>query len=88
MSEDETHIRCSHCSRINRLPSEFRSGPVICGYCGQEFSVVAESPTGDTSAAVGLIGGAALGAAIGGPVGAVVGGLLGALIGKETKGVG
>lgn len=43
--------------------------------------------TGDTSQAVGLIGGAALGAAIGGPVGAIVGGLLGAILGKESKGL-
>lgn len=43
--------------------------------------------TGDTSQAVGLIGGAALGAAIGGPVGAIVGGVLGAILGKESKGL-
>lgn len=43
---------------------------------------------GETSQAVGLIGGAALGAAIGGPVGAVVGGVLGAILGKEGKGLG
>lgn len=43
--------------------------------------------TGDTSQAVGLIGGAALGAAIGGPVGAIVGGVIGAILGKESKGL-
>ncbi len=45
-------------------------------------------PSGETSAAVGLIGGAALGAAIGGPVGAIVGAVIGVIVGKEAKGVG
>ena len=43
---------------------------------------------GSNSAAVGLVGGAALGAAVGGPVGAIVGGVVGAMLGKEHKGVG
>lgn len=49
-----------------------------------------DTPVGDgeTSAVVGMIGGAALGASIGGPVGAIIGGILGGLIGKESKGVG
>jgi len=42
---------------------------------------------GETSQAVGLIGGAVLGAAIAGPAGAVIGGLIGAILGKEGKGL-
>ena len=43
---------------------------------------------GEASAAVGLIGGAALGAAVGGPIGAIIGGILGGIVGKNSKGVG
>ena len=43
---------------------------------------------GSNSAAVGLVGGAALGAAVGGPVWAIVGGVVGTILGKEYKGVG
>jgi hypothetical protein len=43
---------------------------------------------GETSAAVGMIGGAALGAAIAGPPGAIIGAVVGAIIGRQSKGVG
>lgn len=80
------NIRCSNCHSINRI-TDSPSHQYKCGKCGA-FLQKSSSSGGDTSQAVGLIGGAALGAAIGGPVGAVVGGVLGAILGKEGKGVG
>lgn len=86
MNPEETHCTCPHCGANNRVPNS----PALtfaCWQCSGEFRLSAPS-TGETSAAVGLIGGAALGAAIFGPVGAVIGGILGAVIGKESKGLG
>ena len=78
-------IRCKKCETVNRVPvpsaEQYR-----CGKCGAFLPE--PNINGDTSQAVGLIGGAALGAAIGGPVGAVVGGVIGAILGKESKGLG
>jgi outer membrane lipoprotein SlyB len=58
-----------------------------CYNCGA-FLPKTPAPSGDTSEAVGLIGGAALGAAIGGPVGAVIGAIIGAVLGRDAKGAG
>ena len=79
-------IRCGTCGARNVLPKEARRDELGCFRCGADLKPAPQP--GDTSAAVGLIGGAALGAAIGGPVGAIVGGLLGAVLGREAKGVG
>lgn len=79
-------IRCTNCHSINRVPDAPRA-QYKCGKCGA-FLQKSSAPNGDTSQAVGLIGGAALGAAVGGPVGAVVGGIFGAILGKESKGLG
>lgn len=77
--------RCTSCGTNNRIDAH-DAGPWQCGICGAFLPEPDRS--GDTSQAVGLIGGAALGAAVGGPVGAVVGGLIGALLGKGGKGLG
>lgn len=79
--------RCVKCGKVSEIPDEAKPESYQCGHCNSSF-IDAVKVTGETSAAVGLIGGAALGASIGGPVGAVVGGLLGAILGKESKGVG
>ncbi|EKO3933757.1 hypothetical protein GAW91_004444 [Vibrio fluvialis] len=79
--------KCKHCGQVSEIPDGNSPENYLCGNCNNSFNG-AEKVTGDTSAAVGLIGGAALGASIGGPVGAIVGGILGAIIGKESKGVG
>ena len=78
-------IQCKNCGSMNRVQSVSQQ-TYRCGKCGAFLPTPQAS--GDTSQAVGLIGGAALGAAIGGPVGAIVGGVLGAILGKEGKGVG
>lgn len=78
-------IECKNCGTVNRIQS-VTDKKYRCGNCGAFLST--SKTSGDTSQAVGLIGGAALGAAIGGPVGAIVGGVLGAILGKEGKGVG
>ena len=79
--------KCGHCDALCEIPDEASPSSYSCHKCNHRLSS-ATPATGGTSAAVGLIGGAALGASVGGPVGAIVGGVLGALIGKETKGVG
>lgn len=79
-------VQCKNCNTINRIPEDTNTN-YRCGKCGATLHRNAQD-AGDTSQAIGLIGGAALGAAIGGPVGAVVGGLLGAILGKEGKGLG
>lgn len=81
-------VQCKKCNSVNRISSdEGGAGQYRCGNCGAFLPVPSQS-SGDTSQAVGLIGGAALGAAIGGPAGAVIGGLLGAILGKDSKGLG
>lgn len=79
-------VQCKNCNTINNIPHEVEER-YRCGKCGAYLPEVNQSG-GDTSSAVGLIGGAALGAAIGGPIGAMIGGFLGALLGKEGKGLG
>lgn len=81
------NIKCQNCGTVNRVASPPGSGKYRCGHCGA-FLPQPTSGNGDTSAAVGLMGGAALGAALGGPIGAIVGGVIGAILGKESKGVG
>lgn len=80
-------IRCTSCGRVNSVPDNAPISSLRCRACGAYLR--RRRPTsGETSAAVGLVGGALLGAAIGGPVGAVIGGILGGLIGKDAKGLG
>ncbi len=79
--------KCRHCNALCEIPDGKSPSLYSCHNCQRVFSTAVKA-AGDTSSAVGLIGGAALGAAIAGPVGAIVGGVFGALIGKETKGVG
>lgn len=79
--------KCIKCGSINELPDGKDPTHFICYNCKTPLPPLQESD-GETSAVVGLIGGAALGASIGGPVGAIIGGILGGLIGKESKGVG
>jgi DNA-directed RNA polymerase subunit RPC12/RpoP len=79
--------QCSNCSAINDVPKGKEPSTFMCHNCGKQLSGLPHTD-GSTSAAVGLVGGAALGAAIGGPVGAIIGGILGGILGKESKGVG
>lgn len=81
------NIQCSKCDRPSAVPDGAGNATFRCYYCGA-FLPKPAPPSGDTSAAVGLIGGAALGAAVGGPIGAIVGAVIGAVIGREAKGVG
>ena len=83
--ELETY-RCCECGKPNEIPQGADASEYVCYDCDSRLARGKKS--GETSAAVGMIGGAALGAAIAGPPGAVVGGIVGALIGKESKGVG
>jgi ribosomal protein S27E len=78
-------VQCINCGQVNRI-QDLPQHKHHCGKCGTVLPT--PQPSGDSSQAVGLIGGAALGAAIGGPAGAIVGGLLGAILGKQSKGVG
>ncbi|MBT8421229.1 MAG: hypothetical protein KJO08_10270 [Gammaproteobacteria bacterium] len=81
--------QCANCGVINKIPDDASLPESSCWSCSQPLNNARKPEgTGETSAAVGLIGGATLGASIGGPVGAIVGGILGALIGKEARGVG
>lgn len=81
-------VRCTHCGTTNAIPDKPTASNYHCRNCGAFLPKPAPSPQGETSAAVGFIGGAALGAAVAGPVGAIVGAILGAIIGNEAKGVG
>jgi len=78
--------RCTNCGAVNTLKTPQPNTRYTCGKCGHPLPPFTEG--GDTSMAVGLLGGAALGAAVGGPVGAVIGAIGGALLGKSAKGVG
>lgn len=80
-------VRCTKCQIDNQLPDSPSKGRSRCGRCGA-FLPPITPPSGEASAAVGLIGGAALGAALGGPPGAIIGGLIGAILGGQAKGVG
>lgn len=81
------NIRCANCGHINSVPDNSGQTQYRCYSC-QAFLPKTPPPSGDTSEAVGLIGGAALGAAMGGPIGALIGAVVGAIIGREAKGVG
>ncbi|MBT8420029.1 MAG: hypothetical protein KJO08_04120 [Gammaproteobacteria bacterium] len=78
---------CRHCGALNDIPDGELPSRYSCKSCSQPLSH-APKATGDSSAAVGMIGGATLGASIGGPVGAIVGGIVGGIIGYNAKGVG
>lgn len=80
------NIRCSNCGHMNSVPRRSRNVQYKCYHCGAFLPK--PNTSGDTSAAVGLIGGAAVGAAIAGPFGAIIGGIVGAVLGREAKGVG
>jgi hypothetical protein len=75
-------VVCSQCGRGYKVPSA--GGPYRCGRCGS-FLPRSNGSNGDTSVAVGVIGGAAFGAAIAGPVGAIVGGVLGGVLGRNAR---
>jgi len=79
--------KCGNCNSICEIPDKQDPTAYSCHKCQQILSNATKA-NGDTSSAVGLIGGAALGASVAGPVGAIIGGILGALIGKDSKGVG
>ena len=81
------HYKCTNCDAVNELQDNQDPTQYVCYSCNAPLPQKSDND-GDTSAVVGLIGGAALGASIGGPVGAIIGGILGGLIGKESKGVG
>lgn len=81
------NIRCSKCGNQNSVPVNPGNTQFRCYHCNA-FLPKTPPPNGDTSEAVGMIGGAALGAAVAGPVGALVGAVIGAVLGRESKGVG
>jgi ribosomal protein S27E len=76
------NVKCGKCGAMNNVPNSDQQ--YRCYSCGAYLP----QPSGDTSAAVGLIGGAALGAAIGGPPGALIGAVIGLVLGSTAKGVG
>lgn len=78
---------CNKCGGLSEVPSKQARHSSKCKHCGTSLSRAKEA-TGETSAAIGLIGGAVLGAAVGGPWGAIVGGLIGGALGKHDKGIG
>jgi|GEM_PF-2975504 len=79
--------KCAHCGVLNNIPRTESRANLLCTSCSKTLLNATEA-SGETSAAVGMIGGAALGASLGGPVGAIIGGILGGILGKESKGVG
>ncbi len=80
--------KCIKCGAVNDIPHYKNLNEAVCHSCKTPITSQSSETNGSTSAAVGLIGGAALGASIGGPVGAIIGGIVGGLLGKEAKGVG
>lgn len=82
--------QCTKCNTVNSAPAEQERGATyVCHECGGQLKPVPQSESnGDTSMAVGLLGGAAIGAAIGGPPGAIIGGIVGAAAGRKYKGLG
>ncbi len=81
--------KCESCSAISKIPDDQNGSDFLCHNCQKRLpSNPIPIENGEASAAVGLIGGAALGASIGGPVGAVIGGIVGAVLGKNAKGLG
>lgn len=85
IKKEKDTYRCHKCGEENEIPRGSDASDYVCCKCD---SRLARGKSGDDSALLGLVGGAALGAAVGGPVGAVIGGAIGAAIGKEAKGVG
>jgi outer membrane lipoprotein SlyB len=81
------NVRCGKCGTVNSVGASQPGTRYRCGECSA-FLPPAKEEGGDTSAAVGLLGGAALGAALGGPPGAVIGAIVGAILGKSAKGIG
>lgn len=86
-------VQCSSCGTTNNVGPKREGTHYQCGNCSAPLPDAPEVPevpesNGETSAAVGLLGGAALGAALGGPVGAIIGGIVGGILGKNAKGVG
>ena len=84
---DEVNMRhrCPQCRHMNLTPKGKQNAQSACAKCGAHLPVDA---SGNTSAALGLFGGAVLGGAVGGPAGAFVGGIVGAILGHEAKGMG
>lgn len=78
-------VKCSSCGMLNNVPSA--TTQYRCCQCNSFLPKPPQEP-GETSAAVGIIGGAMLGAAVGGPVGALIGGIIGGVVGKDSKGLG
>ena len=81
------NVKCTKCGTVNSVGPSQPGQHYLCGKCATALPP-APKDAGDTSAAVGLLGGAALGAAMAGPPGALVGAILGAVLGKTAKGVG
>lgn len=81
------NVKCNACSTVNTVGPAQEGTHYSCGRCGAVLPPAAQDD-GEASAAVGLLGGAALGAAVGGPPGALIGAILGAIVGKAAKGVG
>jgi len=86
---DEMNVRCANCGTVNSVGARQPGTRYRCASCRAFLpSPPPKEEGGETSAAVGLLGGAALGAALGGPPGAVIGAIVGAILGKSAKGVG
>lgn len=81
------NVKCTECGTVNSVGPRQPGQHYLCGKCGTALPP-ASKDEGDTSAAVGLLGGAALGAAMAGPPGALIGAIVGAILGKAAKGVG
>ena len=83
-----TEYQCTKCNAINSAPEKREDGvDYVCHKCGGQLKPAPQGK-GEVSAAVGMMGGAALGAAIGGPSGAIIGGIAGFVFGKTSKGLG
>jgi hypothetical protein len=80
-------VRCRNCKSEWLVVPRPDGRPHNCPKCGAFLPTTPDAP-GDTSTAVGAMGGAALGAAIAGPPGAIIGAVLGAMLGSTSKGLG
>src|SRR6266478_3831206 len=79
-------VVCVRCRTPNEVPAGTPGGTWVCHHC-HAFLPAAPPTSGDTSTAVGLIGGAALGSPIFGPVGAIVGADLGQALTPHPSGL-
>nr|VFK48999.1 MAG: hypothetical protein BECKTC1821D_GA0114238_106510 [Candidatus Kentron sp. TC]VFK61868.1 MAG: hypothetical protein BECKTC1821F_GA0114240_106410 [Candidatus Kentron sp. TC] len=79
--------KCENCGVLNKIPEGAPSAMSSCWSCARPLTNAKEA-TGDTSAAVGMVGGAAVGASIGGLWGGIIGAIIGGFVGKEARGVG